>query len=151
MKTLKKNMKIRICPEKLVQALTGIFCSILQNHTYDVPRRIFDRRIDLDRSRYAQLDCERSKSRKTDFWPKNGLILVVFRSSHRQNLLKTSTNLVSRRFRSAAQDGINGQCSNPIVNGEKSRKSPKNRRKCARRQFFAISEPGKHRIALKII
>ena len=53
----------------LVQDITGIPCSI---H--------YGRRIDLDRSRNFLRGVQRSKSQKTDFWPKNGLFLVVFQS-----------------------------------------------------------------------
>ena len=69
----------------IVQDITGIPCSILYGRIDDVPRRIFGRRIDLDRFRNFLRGVHRLKSQKTDFWPNNGLFLAVFRSPRLQN------------------------------------------------------------------
>ena len=62
----------------LVEALTGIFCSICESLTVHVSRRIFDRRIDLEWFQEDQIELTRSNCQKTDFWVKNRPFLEVF-------------------------------------------------------------------------
>ena len=55
----------------IVEAVTGIFCSVHEGHGAHFSRRIFGHRIDLKWSENDQAEFPRLKSRKTDFSSKN--------------------------------------------------------------------------------
>ena len=62
----------------IVEALTGIFCSVHEGHRAHFSRRIFCRRIDLKWSGSDQTEFPRLKSQKTVFWAKNRPKIEVF-------------------------------------------------------------------------
>ena len=53
--------------DPIVEALTGIFCSICESLMGHVSRRVFDRRIDLDWFQDDYIELTRSNIQKTDF------------------------------------------------------------------------------------
>ena len=64
----------------VVEALTGICCTTSAGLVKHVSRRIFGRRIDLNRFRDFSTEFRRSNLEKTVFWAKNRPFLAVFRS-----------------------------------------------------------------------
>ena len=70
--------KFRAKNRVIVEALTGIFCTVSASLVMHVSRRVFDRRIDLKWFRVLQIEFTRSKLEKTDFWVKNRPFLAVF-------------------------------------------------------------------------
>ena len=75
MKKLFKN-----CLALIVEALTGIFCSIPEKLQVHFSSRIFGRRIDCKHSEVDQTEFPRLKSKKTVFRPQNWPKIGVFRT-----------------------------------------------------------------------
>lgn len=109
----------------IVEALTGICCTTSVGLVKHVSRRIFGRRIDLNRFQDLSTEVRRSNLEKTVFWAKNRPFLAVFRIYWSQICLKCLANLVSGTFKCAAQDGVKILSVSMRFVGEKSEKLPK--------------------------